>query len=92
MHAAASGCGDRGCERVSVDAAPAPGRRHRQQALIGELVNTGLAFLCDHQDWAVPIVFLLAFGEPLAFVSLLLPAIGTLVEAGGLIGAAGLSF
>jgi membrane protein DedA with SNARE-associated domain len=56
------------------------------------MVETVLTFLKDHQDWAVPIVFLLAFGESLAFVSLLLPATAVLLAAGGLIGAAGLSF
>jgi membrane protein DedA with SNARE-associated domain len=31
-------------------------------------------FIKAHQDWAAPIVFVLAFGESLAFISLLLPA------------------
>ncbi|MGE0224930.1 MAG: DedA family protein [Acetobacteraceae bacterium] len=45
-----------------------------------------------HQAWAAPVVFLLAFGESLAFVSLLLPATAILFAFGGLIGAAGIPF
>ena len=33
-------------------------------------------FVRDHQAWAAPIVLLLAFGESLAFISLLIPAWG----------------
>ena len=36
-------------------------------------------FVRDHQAWAAPIVLLLAFGESLAFISLLIPAWGALV-------------
>ena len=42
--------------------------------------------------WAPPIVFALAFGESLAFVSLLVPAWGALVAIGALIGPSGISF
>ncbi|MBV9347810.1 MAG: DedA family protein [Pseudolabrys sp.] len=49
-------------------------------------------FVRTHQSWAVPIVFVLAFGESLAFVSLLLPATVALIGIGGLIGASGISF
>lgn len=49
-------------------------------------------FARNHQSWAAPIVFLLAFGESLAFVSLLLPAWGALVAIGALIGVSGISF
>jgi membrane protein DedA with SNARE-associated domain len=53
----------------------------------------GLAeFVRQHQVWAAPIVFVLAFGESLAFISLLLPAWGALVAIGALVGASGLSF
>ena len=40
----------------------------------------------------LPIVFMLAFGESLAFISLLIPAWGALVAIGALIGASGISF
>src|SRR5262252_10086317 len=49
-------------------------------------------FVRDHQAWASPIVLVLAFGESLAFISLLIPAWGALVAIGALIGASGISF
>ncbi|MBR0715480.1 DedA family protein [Bradyrhizobium liaoningense] len=49
-------------------------------------------FVREHQAWAAPIVFLLAFGESLAFISLLVPAWGALVAIGALIGVSGISF
>jgi membrane protein DedA with SNARE-associated domain len=58
-----------------------------------ELMGQGLiAFVRDHQAWAAPIVLLLAFGESLAFISLLIPAWGALVAIGALIGVTGISF
>jgi membrane protein DedA with SNARE-associated domain len=49
-------------------------------------------FVRDHQAWASPIVLLLAFGESLAFISLLVPAWGALVAIGALIGVSGINF
>lgn len=49
-------------------------------------------FVRLHQIWAAPIVFVLAFGESLAFVSLLFPAWGALVAIGAMIGPSGISF
>ena len=49
-------------------------------------------FVRDHQAWAAPLVLLLACGESLAFISLLIPAWGALVASGALIGASGISF
>jgi membrane protein DedA with SNARE-associated domain len=49
-------------------------------------------FVRLHQTWAAPIVLLLAFGESLAFISLLIPAWGALVAIGALVGASGISF
>jgi membrane protein DedA with SNARE-associated domain len=49
-------------------------------------------FVRQHQSWAAPIVLLLAFGESLAFISLLIPAWGALVAIGALIGVSGISF
>jgi membrane protein DedA with SNARE-associated domain len=51
-----------------------------------------VTFARDNAAWAPPIVFLLAFGESLAFISLLLPAWGALVALGALIGTSGISF
>jgi membrane protein DedA with SNARE-associated domain len=49
-------------------------------------------FVREHQHWAAPIVLVLAFGESLAFISLLIPAWGALIAIGALIAAADLSF
>lgn len=51
-----------------------------------------LEFVKTHEAWAAPIVFVLAFGESLAFISLLLPATAILFATGGLIGATGIPF
>jgi membrane protein DedA with SNARE-associated domain len=59
---------------------------------IEDYANHAIEFVRVHQNWAVPIVFALAFGESLAFVSLILPAWAALVGIGALIGAGGLSF
>jgi membrane protein DedA with SNARE-associated domain len=58
-----------------------------------EEMTRGLAeFVRDHQVWAAPVVFVLAFAESLAFLSLLIPAWGALVSIGALIGVSGISF
>jgi membrane protein DedA with SNARE-associated domain len=49
-------------------------------------------FVREHQSWGPPIVFALAFGESLAFLSLLIPAWAALVGIGALIGTSGISF
>src|ERR1700749_2199970 len=49
-------------------------------------------FVRGHQVWAAPIVGALAFGESLAFISLLIPAWGALVGIGALIGASDIKF
>jgi membrane protein DedA with SNARE-associated domain len=51
-----------------------------------------IEFVRVHELWAAPIVGALAFGESLAFISLLLPAWAVLVGIGVLIGPSGLSF
>lgn len=58
-----------------------------------EEMTKGLAdFVRDHQAWAMPIVFFLAFAESLAVLSLFIPAWGMLVGIGALIGVSGISF
>jgi membrane protein DedA with SNARE-associated domain len=47
-----------------------------------------LEFVRQHPNWAAAIVFVLAFGESLAFVSLILPFWAMLVGIGTIIGAA----
>ncbi|WP_315832513.1 DedA family protein [Bradyrhizobium prioriisuperbiae] len=49
-------------------------------------------FVRGHGSWAAPIMFVLAFGESLAFLSLLIPAWGALIGIGALIGPSGISF
>ena len=49
-------------------------------------------FVRQHQGWAAPVVLVLAFGESLAFISLLVPAWGALVAIGAAIGASDVSF
>jgi len=49
-------------------------------------------FVRMNQVWAAPIVALLAFGESLAFISLLLPAWAALVGMGALISAGEINF
>jgi membrane protein DedA with SNARE-associated domain len=55
-------------------------------------VQEVIEFVRLHQHWAAPIVFALAFGESLAFISLLLPAWAALVGIGAVIGATGIAF
>ncbi|WP_158380245.1 DedA family protein [Candidatus Williamhamiltonella defendens] len=49
-------------------------------------------FVSEHQIWMIPIIFLLSFGESLAFVSLLLPATLILLGFGALIGQSAIPF
>ncbi|SRR5581483_1407012 len=49
-------------------------------------------FVRTHEVWAAPVVFALAFGESLAFISLLIPAWAALVAIGVLIAQGGLNF
>lgn len=49
-------------------------------------------FVRANHVWAVPIMFVLAFGESLAFISLLIPAWSILVAMGAVIGSSGISF
>ena len=51
-----------------------------------------VAFVRAHAEWAPPVVFALAFGESLAFISLLIPAWGALVAIGALIGPSDINF
>jgi membrane protein DedA with SNARE-associated domain len=57
-----------------------------------EYVDQIIAYVRDNAAWAPPIVFALAFGESLAFISLLIPAWGALVAIGALIGPSDINF
>jgi membrane protein DedA with SNARE-associated domain len=56
------------------------------------IVQDTLVFVRTHGEWAAPVVFVLAFMESLAFISLLVPAWAALVALGALIKSGGLSF
>jgi membrane protein DedA with SNARE-associated domain len=51
-----------------------------------------IGFVRENATWAAPVVFALAFGESLAFVSLIIPAWAALVAIGALVASGGLSF
>jgi membrane protein DedA with SNARE-associated domain len=55
-------------------------------------VDPVIEFVRTHAVWAPLIVGVLAFGESLAFVSLVMPATTVLVAIGALVGAGALSF
>ena len=57
-----------------------------------EYVDLVVAFVREHRLWAAPVVFVLAFGESIAFMSLLLPFWGILVALGALLHATGTEF
>ena len=50
-----------------------------------DIVQQVTDFVREHAAWAAPVVFVLAFAESLAFISLLVPAWGALVALGALI-------
>jgi membrane protein DedA with SNARE-associated domain len=54
--------------------------------------DSTIAFIQTNKAWAAPIVFVLAFGESLAFISLFLPFWAMLVGIGTLITMSGLDF
>ena len=56
------------------------------------IVHDIIAFVHEHGAWAAPVVFVLAFAESLAFISLLVPAWGALVAMGAMIKSGGLDF
>jgi membrane protein DedA with SNARE-associated domain len=57
-------------------------------AAMWTFVDPIVEFVKNNQQWAVPIIFLLAFGESLAFLSLILPATVILASIAGLLGGA----
>jgi len=59
---------------------------------IEDFGHSVIEFVRAHEAWAAPIVFALAFGESLAFISLILPAWAALVGIGALMGAGGIPF
>jgi membrane protein DedA with SNARE-associated domain len=60
--------------------------------LIQSFTREVVDFVRVHEFWAAPIVALLAFGESLAFISLLIPAWAILVAIGALIAQSQINF
>jgi membrane protein DedA with SNARE-associated domain len=58
------------------------------EALLAAVVD----FVSAHRGWAPVLVFLLALGETVAFVSILIPSTAILVGVGALVAAGGLDF
>ena len=56
------------------------------------IVEATLSFIEQYRQWGAPIVFLLAFCESFAFVSLAVPATAILLGVGALIAAVGLDY
>ena len=50
-----------------------------------DLAQPLLDFIRAHQDWAIAVMFITAFGESFAFLSLLFPGTTLLIAAGALI-------
>src|SRR5215475_2482321 len=57
-----------------------------------DLVQNTISFIQQHEVLGSAVVFLLAFCESFAFLSLLVPATGILLGIGGLMGAVGIAF
>ena len=57
---------------------------------LAEVADVVVVFVRDHRAWAAPICFALAFGESLAFLSLVLPATVILAAIGTLLAASGM--
>ncbi len=62
------------------------------EVMFADFVRPVVDFVKANQAWAPLIVGVLAFGESLAFISLLLPAWGALVAMGALISAGAIDF
>jgi membrane protein DedA with SNARE-associated domain len=59
---------------------------------MGNLIAATVSFVQEHEGWGAVIVFVLAFCESFAFISLLVPATGILIGVGGLMPAFGIKF
>src|SRR6266511_3014017 len=57
-----------------------------------DFVQPTLDFVAAHHNWALAIMFLMAFGESLAFISWLVPGTALLIAAGTLLSAGTLPY
>jgi membrane protein DedA with SNARE-associated domain len=62
------------------------------ESQLHDYTSQTVEFVRTHEAWAAPVVAVLAFGESLAFISLLIPAWAVLVAMGVLIGQTGIDF
>lgn len=60
--------------------------------MLNEYIDWTTHFLREHHVWAPVLVGLLAFGESLAVISLLVPATGLLIAIGAMMGAANIDY
>lgn len=79
-------------EQARYTGGPPEGAAFRMFASLQAYADQIVAFVAEHKAWGPPIVFVLAFGESLAFVSLLLPAWAALLGIGVLINKGALDF
>lgn len=59
---------------------------------LNNLLNLLISLVDSHPHWALALVFILSFGESLAFISLLLPATILLLGLGAILAKTGLGF
>lgn len=57
---------------------------------INDIVQPIVTFVREHESWAMPVAFLVAFGESFAFLSLLWPGTAILVGISALLAASGM--
>jgi membrane protein DedA with SNARE-associated domain len=57
-----------------------------------QVVQPALAFIALHSGWAAAVVFITAFGESFAFLSLLFPGTSMVIAAGALISVGSLPY
>ena len=63
-----------------------PARRDGSAGL-DEVIANATTFIADHAAWAGPIVGVMAFGESLALIGMLIPATTLMLAVGGMMGA-----
>src|SRR5688572_26592320 len=54
------------------------------------VVETIVTFVREHEEWAAPVAFLVAFGESFAFLSLIIPGTAILAGIAALLAASGI--
>ncbi len=59
---------------------------------MNDLARVTIAFIPDHEAWAAPLLFALAFGESFAFIAVWIPFVSILLAVGAVLGASGVSF